>query len=128
NAAVNNPDAANGITLTVEIDDLLLDAMGAPLHRNRMAFQPGPGVMPGGCNTQAGTSDSDFDILKGQWFGNAAERANPLTVQAKRLAYRYAIFAHQLEPQAVGGVNQDGTSGCSELWGDDVVVTLGNPG
>ena len=39
----------------------------------------------------------DFDTIKAANFGTAAERANrPSTLNAKRLAFRYVLFAHNL--------------------------------
>ena len=69
-------------------------------------------------------------------FGTSAERANPVALAAKRLVYRYAIFADQFAvarpvdltatPRLVGGTSL-GTSGKGEIIGNDFMVTLGHP-
>jgi hypothetical protein len=94
-----------GIRLHVQVDDAIP-------HTDRLALEP--------CTGPAGSGDADFDKLKSTWFGTATERSNPKTVLAKRFAFRYMVFGHNLV-----GV---GNSGCSEIPGDDSAITLANFG
>src|SRR5262249_42928726 len=72
---------------------------------------------------------ADFDVIKALNFGTAAERLSAAggaqTLNAKRLAFRYVLFAHNLvgNPPLGGGSK---SSGCSEIGGDDAVVSLGS--
>jgi hypothetical protein len=116
-AEVGNPNGKNGIILRILVDDQL------PAHTNRLAFVA-TGGGAGGCSGPARMGSSDFDQLKGRFFGTNAERSKPAAVAAKKLVYRYVIVGHDLEIGSTG-INQDGTSGCSELPGNDLVVTLG---
>jgi hypothetical protein len=70
----------------------------------------------------AGKTVVDFDTVKTGNFGTLTERANLQALNAKRLAFRYVLFAHSLAPLAGGGV---AGSGCAEVGGDDAVVSLG---
>ena len=68
------------------------------------------------------TGTPDFDAVKNASFGTFGERANANRVNilaAKRLAFHYILFVHDLL-----GIN--GTSGCAELPGNDFVVSLGS--
>ena len=109
NAPVPNPSAANpigtpGIRLHLEIS-------GAVPETPLVAFEP--------CTPAAGSADSDFDAIKAANFGTAAQRAAPPAVlSAKRFAFRYALFAHELK-------GKGSTSGCAELPGNDFIVSLG---
>ncbi|HXJ79150.1 MAG TPA: hypothetical protein VMS64_10755, partial [Candidatus Methylomirabilis sp.] len=69
------------------------------------------------------TQAVDFDTVKAANFGTATERLNLKTLNAKRLAFRYVLFAHNLVGNPSGGNNG---SGCSEIGGDDGVVSLGS--
>ena len=123
-APVTNPvnpatgTSVSGIRLHVLIDEALKDANGTIIPHNSgnlfanglLAFEPytgpaGPGVL-------------DFDGLKQNNFGTAAQRANPKALDAKRQAFRYMIFGHLL-------AGLGGTSGGAEVHGNDGVVTLG---
>lgn len=120
-AFTNAPAPVGPIRLHVQVDDQNIP------HNNNIAFTP--------CTPPANLTvsplhpvpDADFDTLKKAWFGTAAERALPEpqrsnTLFAKRLAFRYVILAHDL-------VRPPGTtsaSGCSEVGGNDAVVTLGS--
>jgi hypothetical protein len=81
---------------------------------------PSPGAFP---------DAADFDVIKAVNFGTLAERlsaaAGGQVLNAKRLAFRYVLFAHNLVgvPPGGGGSN---SSGCSEIGGDDAVVSLGS--
>ena len=112
NALVRNPDSKNGITLHAILSDTNVP--------NQVVSD---GYWP------------EFDPIKTQFFGNPAvgatpdERGGPNSDQilaAKRLAYRYALFADQN--------NVNGVSGRGELpedheipffGGNDFVITLG---
>ena len=71
----------------------------------------------------------DFDTIKAGNFGTAASAAPPGPRQtskhlnAKRLAFRYILFAHNVVGNPTGGSN---SSGCGEIGGNDAVVTLGS--
>jgi len=63
-----------------------------------------------------------FDAVKASRFGTPAERASANWANiraAKRLSFRYCVFADQY-----GG---SGSSGLAEIGGDDFMVTLGHP-
>lgn len=65
-----------------------------------------------------------MNTIKPRWFGTAAERADPNSANllaAKRMAFHYAVFAHDQPPP-----NQ-GSSGVAQLPGMDSLVTLGAP-
>jgi hypothetical protein len=72
NAPVTNPDGITGVNLFVQLDENITH--------------------------QATTSESNLDnIIKPRWFGTAAERADPNSVNllaAKRIAFHYGLFAH----------------------------------
>jgi RTX calcium-binding nonapeptide repeat (4 copies) len=96
-APVSNPDNSNGITLTIQVDDNIT-------HQNSVTLN------------QVETT------IKNQWFGTAAERANPNAANilaAKRLAFHYGLFAHEMS----GGFTGEGN-----LPGMNFVMTLGQPG
>jgi len=104
-APVTNPDGLPGIRLHVQINDELA-------HVTRIALVP--------CTPPGASTDANFDTLKASFFGTAAERQNPNALNAKRLAFRYGIFAHNV----VGSTS----SGCAEVPGNDFLVTLGSYG
>src|SRR5262249_16472679 len=77
-----------------------------------------------------GPSDAaDFDVIKSTNFGTAAERlsaaAGGQVLNAKRLAFRYVLFAHNLVgvPPGGGGSN---SSGCSEIGGGEPGASPGS--
>jgi len=94
-------DLPSGVRLHFLVDDAIP-------HSDHLALQP--------CTAPPATGDADFDQVKTAWFGTAAERTNPKTILAKRYAFRYMVFGHNLV-----GV---GNSGCSEIPGDDSAITL----
>jgi hypothetical protein len=126
-APVANPQNPNtplipptpGISIHFQVDEQLT-------HFDQVIFTP--------CTASAGTAGKttvDFDDTKKANFGTAAERGSlPLQtpnikkLNAKRLAFRYVVFAHDLAPLASNGGL--GSSGCAELGGDDGVVALGS--
>ncbi len=97
---VNNPDDIKGVnlhidlgTMETDIDSRLwtaLDANGWPMS---------------------------FDLQKQRRFGTPAERMLPKVLAAKRLVYRYCIFAH-----SYGATT---SSGLAEIGSNDFFVTLG---
>ena len=108
NAPVLNPDGTTGIRLHIQQDE------AAVSHNASLAFQP--------CTAAAVGGAPDFDIVKNSHFGTAIERASPGSTKllnAKRFAVRYTLFVHNL-------LGMGGTSGCSELPGNDFVVSLGS--
>ncbi len=106
---------ATGVRLHVQIGDQLT-------HRTRIALEPCTGPF-----NLADADSANFDTLKRDFFGTAAERTNAANggnaVNAKRLAFRYGIFAHnQVAIPPSTAVNT--ASGCAEVPGDDFIVTL----
>lgn len=128
-APVPNPDGGTpGIRLHLQVDEQVtftaLDGTPAD-HVDELVFAPctPPATNPDGTlNAKSLGQAADFDAIKAMNFGTAAERASPTALQAKRLAFRYVLFAHKQV-----GLNQGGAtnSGCAELGGDDAAITLG---
>ncbi len=71
----------------------------------------------------------DFDTIKAGNFGTATERlanlANPNVLNAKRLAFRYVLFAHNAGRRAPP-VAAPTARAAREIGGDDAVITLGS--
>jgi len=106
-ANVTNPDGVSGIRLHIIVDEQ------AVTHSTELAFRP--------CSPAGAAGTPDFDVVKNGFFGRAGERAGANAVNvlnAKRLAFRYGLFIHNL----VGTTS----SGCAELPGNDFVVSLGS--
>jgi hypothetical protein len=98
-APVSNPDGTTGINLFVQVDEQIP-------HQN--------------------TTDMNdlMNNIKPEWFGTAAERADLNAVNllaAKRMAFHYAVFAHD-QPAP-----HQGSSGVAQRPGMDSLVTLGAP-
>jgi hypothetical protein len=91
-------------------------------HVNQLAFTPCTGPVSFAIDPNEA---ADFDAIKNLNFGTASDKAGGLpTLNAKRLVFHYALFGHgQVGTTAGGG---SGGSGCSEVGGDDVAITLGN--
>ena len=122
-APVLNPAGNIGIRIHFQVDEQVTfnPLSGAPTsHVNQVAFTPCTGPAE---NATDLTQVVDFDTVKATNFGTAAERANTQTLNAKRLAFRYVLFAHNLLGNPSGGSQG---SGCSEVGGDDSVVSLGS--
>lgn len=103
-APVANLDGTTGIRLHVLVDEEMP-------HNDNLALVP--------CTPPPLAGHANFDALKAQFFGTAAERAVPDLLTAKRFAFRYGLFVHNL--------SQSGsTSGCAEVLGNDFVVSLGS--
>jgi hypothetical protein len=112
NVFLNAPSSPGGpgpITLHVLIDEQI--TYKGSSHQNNLAFVP--------CTGPAGASDGDFDGIKALHFGTATERAAANRLNAKALAFRYALFAHNL-------LGLGSTSGCAEIGGNDLVVAMGS--
>jgi hypothetical protein len=104
------PDGSNckGVNL-----HLLVDEEAVP-HSDDLSFAS--------CTNGKSPQVPDFDEVKASHFGTKEERDDPNSeniLNAKRLVYHYALFAHNL-------LGLDGTSGCGELPGNDFVITLGS--
>jgi hypothetical protein len=117
-APVNNPDGSKGINIHFQVDEQVS-------HVDQIIFTP--------CTSTAGSTGKttvDFDTIKAASFGTPAERIGTQeqvqkTLNAKRLAFRYVVFGHDLAPLASTAPGL-GSSGCAEVGGDDGVVTLGS--
>jgi hypothetical protein len=112
------PTPYTGIALHVQIDELI--SVNGVNHFNNVAFPP--------CTAPAAANDSttvDFDAVKRLFFGTAAERTSqgtkPNALNAKGLVYRYALVAHNL-------LGLGTTSGCAEILGNDLILSLGSWG
>ncbi len=111
NAFANAPALPGGpgpIRLHIVVDE-------AMPHVDALAFEP--------CTGPATAGVADFDVLKDSFFGTNAERANANALKitnAKRLAFRYMIFGHNLLGTS--------SSGCAEVVGDDAVISLASFG
>ena len=104
NAPVENLDGVSGIDLHILVDELDIPLAAFPTRWD--AFD----------QLKYGTDDSHTDGR----FGTPAERIDPNWEnirEAKRLAYRYSMFADR--------IGETGVSGVGELPGDDFVITLG---
>ena len=112
NAPVSNPDSTNGIRLHLQFKD---ETTSPPLaHADRTGLTP--------CTPAAAAADADFDALKAASFGTAAERADATGVKlnARRNAFHNVVFVHN---QAGAG---NTASGCAEILGNDLMVSLGS--
>ncbi len=95
-APMLNPDGTNGITLHVEIDEIIA-------HQQVCEFD-----------------DTCFDGVKASFFTSAADRAAPNAAAirgAKSAVYHYNLWTHNLK---------GGFSGIAEVGGNDLIVSLGN--
>jgi hypothetical protein len=131
-APVANPDTTIGIRIHFQVDEqVTFNPLAPPLftvpsptltsHVDLVAFTPC--TPPASSVTDQTKTVVDFDTIKAGNFGTATERGNTKTLNAKRLAFRYVVFAHNLVGTGGGGSNG---SGCAEIGGDDAVVTLGS--
>jgi hypothetical protein len=122
-APVANPDTTKGVRIHFQVDEQVTftSLVGASTsHVNQVAFTPCTG--PASAATDLAQA-VDFDTVKAANFGTSTERGNPNKLNAKRLAFRYVLFAHNLVGNPSGGSNG---SGCAEVGGDDAAVTLGS--
>jgi len=105
-----NPDRQAGITLHIQVNDVIVSTTSSMLN---LAFEPCTGPLT---DSNASTT-VDFDVLKSIYFGTTDDRtAGPNRLNARRFVFRYAILGRQL-------LGQGSTSGCSEIFGNDFVVT-----
>ncbi len=97
-----NPDGTKGIRLHLVVDEEVD-------HQDQVQFDPAtPPTYP------------NFDDIKAGHFGTPAERSGAQALKllaAKRLVFRYALFAHSL--------SESGVDGEGEFGGNDFVVSLG---
>jgi hypothetical protein len=103
NAPVTNPDGITGVTLTNSVDEQIPHAATTSMDNLRNNIRP-------------------------LWFGTAAERADPNSVNllaAKARVFHYTLYAHQ-QPGPLTG--SGGSSGLAETPGMNALVTLGAPG
>ena len=107
-----------GIALHVQVDEMI--SVNGVNHFNNVAFPP--------CTAPAAANDSttvDFDAVKRSLFGTAAERTSlgtkPNALNAKGLVFRYVLMSHNL-------LGLGTTSGCAEILGNDLIVSLGSWG
>jgi hypothetical protein len=116
--------AITGIRAHFQVDEQVTFpplAGASTSHVNQVAFTPCTGPASAALDPAQAV---DFDSVKAGNFGTAAERASGAkTLNAKRLAFRYVLFAHNLVGNPSGGSTG---SGCAEVGGDDAVITLGS--
>jgi hypothetical protein len=127
-----NPDpkqctSTNGIRLHIQVDKQMvtfLNSTGTALKNEvtNVALTP--------CTAPASLAPSpddaaDYDTIKATNFGmfDAANPPSAKAVNALRLAFRYVLLGHNLVGNPNGGSS---SSGCSEVGGDDAVVSLGS--
>ena len=111
-APVPNPDGSMGIDLHVDSDMTQMSHVDTiRMHACDVVCDNIFEELFGPCDPDA-VPDTDFDAVKDAFFGTPANR------WLKAQIYRYALFAHDL-------VGFGTTSGCGELPGNDLVVTLG---
>jgi hypothetical protein len=126
-APVNNPDNTTGIRLHMQVDKqpvTFLNFTGTTLtsHVTNVALTP--------CTAPASQAPSpddaaDYDAIKAANFGmfDVTSPPSAKAVNAMRLAFRSVLFAHNVVGNPSGGST---SSGCSEVAGDDGVVSLGS--
>jgi hypothetical protein len=133
-APVKNPDNTGGIRLHIQVDKqavTFLNFTGTAVKNEvtNVALTP--------CTAPASAAPSpddaaDYDAIKNGILGltngnfgvfDAANPPSTKAVNAMRLAVRYVLFAHNLVGNPSGGSS---SSGCSEVGGDDAVVSLGS--
>jgi hypothetical protein len=122
-APLQNPSGNIGIKIHFQVDEQVTFTphSGAPTsHVNQIAFTPCTGPVE---NALDPAQAVDFDTVKAANFGTVTDRGNAQALNAKRLAFRYVLFAHNLVGNPSGGSQG---SGCSEVGGDDAIVSLGS--
>jgi hypothetical protein len=126
-APVSNPDATGGIKLHIQVDKQpvsFLNFTGTAVTSHVTSVALTPCTAPASL-APAPSDAADYDAIKATNFGMFDTTNPPSTkaVQAMRLAVRYVLFGHNLVGNPSGG---SGSSGCSEVAGDDAVVSLGS--
>jgi hypothetical protein len=130
-APVCNPSItqcdATGIKIHFQVDEQVTFTPfggGSPTsHVDQVALTPCTGPASAAVSL---TQAADFDDIKAGNFGTASERLDSNAsniLKAKRLAFRYVLFAHNPVGNPNGGSS---SSGCAEVGGDDAIVTLGS--
>jgi hypothetical protein len=122
-APVGNPDSTTGVRLHLLVDEqVVINPFSGPptSHVDWITLTPCTGPA-GSILDQAQVAD--FDDIKKTNFGTPTERGSAKALNAKRLAFRYVVFAHKAVPKTAGTL---GPSGCGEVGGDDAVVSLGD--
>ena len=147
-APITNPDGITGITLHAALNEVIpdqlwlgdlngngVDALGEDRNANGK-LDPGEDTNGNGVLDPGDPADQDpwvwFNNIKQNGvagvggFGDSVEqRADGPAMDARRLAYRYALFAIDFaRPRANGGTSLK-TSGIAEIGGNDFIVTLG---
>jgi hypothetical protein len=125
--ATPNPDGSKGISIHFQVNEQVTFTTLAGTQASVvdfLAFAPCTG--PASFVPAVSQSDAaDFHTIKRANFGTAADRAGgPNTLNAKRLAFHYMLFAHNQVGQSPG--TSSTASGCSEVPGPDSVITLGS--
>jgi hypothetical protein len=108
------PTGFKGVKVHFQVDEAIP-------HNSLTALEP--------CTPPATAANgaADFEAIKQSNFGTLSERTSgkPHAISAKRFAFRYMVFAHDLVKTA-NGPGGSGSSGCSEVPGDDAVISLGS--
>jgi hypothetical protein len=126
-APVSNPDSTTGIKLHMQVDKqpvTFKNFTGSTLTSHVTSVALTPCTAP--ANLALSPDDAaDYDAIKATNFGvyDIGSPPSANAVNAMRLAWRYVLFAHNLVGNPSGGSN---SSGCSEVGGDDAVVSLGS--
>ncbi len=124
NAPVSNADGTTGIYLHIEIDGGVDAAI--PAARWYTTNSSGGVLFPAAFDTIRNNTSST--VAGG--FGSPGERAGQYAageLAAKKLVYHYTIFGQSYDINPATGVG-NGSSGISDLPGDDFTVTLGGVG
>jgi hypothetical protein len=136
-APVANPDNAIGIHLHIQVDNqpvTFLNSTGTTLTSSVTNVALTPCTAPAGLAPNPDDA-ADYDVIKNGISGvgpgslpnfgvfDAAFRPSDKAANAMRLAWRYVLFAHNLVGNPSGGSS---SSGCSEVGGDDGIVSLGS--
>jgi hypothetical protein len=107
NAPVANPNGQpSGISLSIDVSDNL-----GPETEDLAFIGCTPLPVPGAAN---------FDAIKSQSFGTGNQKANQAALTAKRYAYRYAVFGHEM----LTPPGEESRTGCAEGSGNDFIVTI----
>ena len=131
----------------LNVQTAFLNAPGGPIYLHflvdeQIGYAPltvAPLIALEPCTAPATATNGawDFDLVKSGpapgggpaagRFGTALERSNgkPHTTSAKRFAFKYMLFGRNLVSPSSSGAGNSG-SGCSEVPGDDSVITLGS--
>jgi hypothetical protein len=126
-APVSNPDKKGGIRLHTQVDKqavTFLNFTGTAMKSEVTNVALTPCTAPASFAPDPNDA-ADYDAIKATNFGmfDAANPPGAKAVNAMRLAFRYVLFAHNLVGNPAGGSS---SSGCSEVGGDDAVVSLGS--